>query len=457
MNKNMQEQQITDKEWAQFKRVMEMYAADPTVRRRLTEDAKGFICDSGFELEPELVKEAIAMKYQWNPDEQRVWENPYYREFIRRNRKISEIVLKKSAPERFADKKMQRWNQMVTMRLRMENRDLRLHPNIMYYPVNFELGDGCRIQCPFCGLAAPKWKANFLYTEENRELWREVLQVVKKEIGVISSAGICYFATEPMDNPDYEKFLADFAAIMGDYPQTTTSVAERYPERIRGLMKQIGNEGLQQAAIRFSARTLSQFYRILEEYSPLELKDIEIVPNNPESDCCYSASGRILEQIQDYPPEKLNKRYSISCIAGFQINMVKKTVTFMEPEIPEERFPKGIREYETRTFENAQDLVRIIKELSEQWVRWELPQDMPLRWNPYIRIMQEANRVIFEGDHIQCKMSGNRYFYDSIALIHQGKSVKEVCQILNIGDFIAEELKMKLNLLYQKGYLRYEQ
>ena len=68
--------------------------------------------------------------------------------------------------------------------------------------------------------------------------------------------------------PDYEKFLLDFAEIMGDYPQTTTSVADKYPERIRALIKQIGIGRMEDAALRFSVRTLSQFYWIMEEYSP---------------------------------------------------------------------------------------------------------------------------------------------------------------------------------------------
>lgn len=441
-------------EWAQFKRLTEYYSADPDFRREFCEDAAKVIAELGFTLEPESAKEAVLLKYRWNLDPQCVRANPYYSEFTRRNQKISEIVQQKSAPERFADAKMRAWNQLVTRRLRMENRDLRLHPNIKYYPISFELGDGCRVQCPFCGVAASKWKGNFLYTEENCKLWREVLVAAKEMTGEIASMGMCYFATEPLDNPDYEKFLQDYVEIMGDCPQTTTSVADKYPDRIRALIAQIGSEHMAQAAVRFSVRTLPQFYRIMEEYEPEELKDIEILMNNPESDCCYSASGRIREHMEDFPKEKLNLRYSISCIAGFKVNMVKKTVTFMEPEIPEEEFPNGIREYETRTFRDAKEFRCVLKELSDKWIFAELPSDKVMCWNLYITIRQEENGVVFEGDHIRCKLGGNQYFYDSIALIERGISFEELCRELKIGDFIAEGLKCKLNILYQKGYLR---
>lgn len=453
MKKKWQQNQNAS-EWAQWKRLMELYSADPAIRQEFAADARRVIQEWGFTLDADLAREAIAMKYTWNPEPERIWGNHYYSEFIRRNRQISEVVQQKAAQERFADGQMYSWNQLVTNRLRMENRDLRAHSNIRYYPVNFELSDGCKVQCPFCGLAAPVWKADFPYTEENRTLWREVLEMVREVIGPIASSGICYYATEPMDNPDYEKFLLDFAEILGDYPQTTTAVADKYPERIRALIAQIGSERMEQAAVRFSVRTLRQFYRIMEEYSAEELSQIELLMNNPESDCCYSASGRILEHPGKFPKEKLNMRYSISCIAGFKINMVQKTVTFMEPEMPGEEFPKGIREYEVRTFRDAGELRQLILELSEKWIHSSLPQEISLRWNPHITVKQEPRAAVFEGDHIRCKLSGNQYFYDSIRLIEEGLSFQEICRKLTIGDLIAAELMKKLNLLYQKGYLR---
>lgn len=158
--------------------------------------------------------------------------------------------------------------------------------------------------------------------------------------------------------------------------------------------------------------------------------------------------------MDDYPEEKLNLRYSISCIAGFKVNMVRKTITFMEPEIPGECFPNGIREYETCEFRDARDLKNLLQEMSARWVHGELPKNLPLHWNPYIAVKREENGVAFMGDHIRCKLSGNQYFYHSIGLIDQEFSFEEICRELKIGDFIAEGLKDKLNILYQKGYIR---
>lgn len=452
MNRNWQQNRITDLEWAQYKRMTELYSADSGIRKRICENIEEVLQEWDFQLDPVLCKEAIFLQYQQQADTAK--ENPYYREYVQRFLEIGDFVNKKHAPEYFADSDMWKWNQTVSNRLRMENRYLRSHRNIRYYPVNFELSDGCSVQCPFCGIAAPRWKADFLYTKENATLWREVLQVVREQIGEISSTGICYFATEPMDNPDYEKFLLDYYQILGDYPQTTTAVADRCPERIRDLIRQIGPRRMRYAAIRFSVRTLPQFYRIMKEFSAEELKDIEVLTNNPESDSRYAVSGRTRENVKKYPADKLSYVHTISCVAGYKINMANKTVTFMEPERPSDRYPNGIREYECRQFDSAAELKSILHQMSKQWVMGDIPIERPLCWNSYITISREERVVYFTGDHIQCKLTGNLYFYESIKCIEQHMTFEEICAKFHIGDLVAADLMDKLNLLYHRGYLQ---
>ena len=199
-------------------------------------------------------------------------ENPYVKEYAHRNCMVSERVRQRVQRERFAADGIWQYSNIVRNRCRMENQLIRMHSNIYFYPAVFELSEGCRVQCPFCGLAAKPWSSDFRYTEENRTLWREVLQITRELLGNVIDVSPCYFATEPLDNPDYEDFLRDAREVTGGVPQTTTALAERYPERIRSLMDFLGERELEENnSLRISIRNLTQFHRIMELYTPEEL------------------------------------------------------------------------------------------------------------------------------------------------------------------------------------------
>ena len=76
--------------------------------------------------------------------------------------------------------------------------------------VAYELGVGCSGRCGFCCFDAPPLRENFRYTPENRELWRGVLALFRELLGDRAGAAALYWATDPFDNPDLEKFYRDF-------------------------------------------------------------------------------------------------------------------------------------------------------------------------------------------------------------------------------------------------------
>jgi hypothetical protein len=51
----------------------------------------------------------------------------------------------------------------------------------------------------------------FRYTPENARLWRGILEAVRDVAGPWRS--ICYSGTDTFDNPEYERFIEDFAAV----------------------------------------------------------------------------------------------------------------------------------------------------------------------------------------------------------------------------------------------------
>ena len=68
-------------------------------------------------------------------------------------------------------------------------------------------------------------------------MWHDILSFAKEAIGPAAGWGTCYYATEPLDNPDYEKFADAFYDVFGVVPQLTTAAAMRKPERTKAYLE----------------------------------------------------------------------------------------------------------------------------------------------------------------------------------------------------------------------------
>ena len=216
---------MNQREYARFKRAMEWYSVDPAFREAVEKEPSDVFSRLGVTSEPSQVLDAIRCILGGTFNYETAQENPYVKEYAHRNCMVSERVRQRVRRERFAADGIWQYSNIVRNRCRMENQLIRMHSNIYFYPAVFELSEGCRVQCPFCGLAAKPWSSDFRYTEENRTLWREVLQITRELLGNVIDVSPCYFATEPLDNPDYEDFLRDAREVTGGVPQTTTALA----------------------------------------------------------------------------------------------------------------------------------------------------------------------------------------------------------------------------------------
>lgn len=442
-----------------IKYLTDNYTADPSFRRQMQEHPQETLTSRGISLDADLALDVCA-RLCWDAQYFRVPEgqNPYLTEFQTHFQRISQEYENRIADDAFADRRICLWSRQIRKRCRMENHRIRMRDGIHYYPLFFELSDGCSVQCPFCGVDAPRWKSDFLYTPENAGLWKEILQICVRYLGRIAGTGACYMATEPFDNPDYEKFLYDFRAIIGILPQTTTAVADRCPERIRAFMRELGPDAVQNAALRFSIRNLQQLHRIQEIYSLDELKDIELLPNNPESLTQYSLSGkgiRLCERMGEKGKDKFF-RYGICCTAGLRVNMTKKTMDFIEPELPSESFPNGYRIRETLTFEDAGDFETGMRHLFETWALPELPEDRDLYFNSVCRITEKENCIEFWGDGVGCSLAKDGGFPDAVRIIsEEPTTLAAVYRSLSAENGDALRLWQKFQYLYERGYVRW--
>lgn len=444
---------MTPIEYAGFKRVMEWYMVDPDFRSTMEKEIPELLFQMGMESKHSLILQAIHDVLQGRFGADGYTDNPYLREYVERNAQVTASVRERIRRETFASDGIWQYANVIRNRCRMESRLIRMHPNIYYYPVCFELSEGCRVQCSFCGFGAEAWKADFRYTPENAELWRTILQITRDLLGEVIMTAPCYFATEPLDNPDYEAFLKDMKVVLGGIPQTTTAVAERDPERIRNLIRIIGEKELKENnALRFSVRNLWQFRQIMDLYTPEELECVELIPNNPESVFQYASSGRAAEH--DFKiPEKKAIRYSISCLAGIRVNMVTGTISFVEPELPDQEYPFGIHVREKVSFHDAESYREGVIRLFRSYGFGTIPYYALVQLNRNVRIEYGRDEIRLLGDAAGYRMDAHQMLVEAMQKLQKGIEPVTLAEELGVTGPIREKLFSLLNELYIRGYL----
>jgi radical SAM family RiPP maturation amino acid epimerase len=232
------------------------------------------------------------------------------------------------------------------------------YDSIGHYPVCFELSKGCSIGCWFCGISAPKLEDIFLYNEENSRLWREVLELIKNYTGDDAGSGFCYWASDPLDNPDYENFCVDFHEILGKFPYTSTAQAHKYPERVKNLLALSIEKGRRDH--RFSILSLKVLNQIHSQFTPEELSTIDMAFQNPEALSMKAATGKA-SGINNENEEDIQS--SIACVTGFLLNMVEKTVKMISPCPASQEWPDGYIIFAEGKFSDITELKALIENM----------------------------------------------------------------------------------------------
>ena len=427
---------------AQIKRLFECANADPSFGERICSDPAfperlhlSFSTEEILNLLPDLRK----------PD----WEaNPYLRLYrpwaFSVEEKICEVL-------QGTTEEILQYENNVRARMMAGSSVMGRLNNLHYYPVAFELSHGCSVGCPFCALDAQPLQGLFRYSGENISLWQAVLRKTYDLIGPAAAFSPCYFASEPLDNPDYEYFLMDIRKIMGRVPQTTTAVAERNPDRFRKLLEMLGEASLWEGAVRISIRTLDQMYEIMEQYLPSELVRVEMVLNNPEAMHVYSYSGRQRKAEKG----KCDEPYSIACIAGFLIRMTDCSVRFVEPEKPSDLCPTGYRTLETRYFLDAEDFGTVIHEMMERYVRGHIRKDDLLFHDPDVTMTRDGFWFTLSSQARKCHLQTNMAMAGCLEEIWAGPvSVRALGESQHLSGFVLDDIQNRLDVLFRKGFLR---
>jgi radical SAM family RiPP maturation amino acid epimerase len=236
------------------------------------------------------------------------------------------------------------------------------HDAIGHYPVCFELSKGCSVGCWFCGISAPKLGDIFLHNEKNSILWKSILELVKKYVGDDANSGFCYWASDPLDNPDYEKFCIDFYEVLGKFPYTSTAQAHKYPERVKKIMDLSFEKG--RNTNRFSVLSLKVLNQLHSQFTAEELVTVELAFQNPEALSRKASTGKA-SKINDENQESIQS--SIACVTGFLFNMVECTVKLISPCPASQEWPDGYIVFDEGRFSNITELEFLIdKMISDQ-------------------------------------------------------------------------------------------
>ncbi|KYC43082.1 radical SAM family RiPP maturation amino acid epimerase [Scytonema hofmannii PCC 7110] len=437
--------------FSQVKRFIERWEADQEFRKQVLKDPYATFVRYGLKLNPEDVRP------KWDKDCASKWKQEtssflllkLSNEFYERLDKATNEP--ESAP---SDPHIRVWRERQIARTASQFNPA-FHKVIQHIPVCFELSKGCSIGCRFCAVSAPRLTDIFFYTVENAKLWREVLEVMKSFLGDAAGNGFCYWATDPLDNPDYEKFCIDFHAVTGYLPQTTTAQPMKNPEMTRSLLKLSKEKN--GICNRFSIPSLKMLEQVHQEFSPEELLGVQIEFLNDGAEGAEKAhAGRQRERNlqQGKIDEESHKQGTIACVSGFLFNMVERSVKLISPCNADKRWPLGYIVYDLGTFVNADDL----KTLIERMIQDNMSQ--MVRLGDLIRFRRDLTyEALVDGFQVSTRIKTFKFRHDPFwkelgAIIHQGNhTTVEITQLFASKGVSSAHISYYLNVLFKHGVL----
>jgi len=432
-------------ELAHTKRFLEYWAADAKFRQALPADPVGVAAAAGLQADP------LELRPLWDPQPDQPPPSPKvhrWAAFMREKFQYRDSLRSSGASSHAG---FRAWRQRQINRCMGEMGPAK-GSSLVHALMAVELCRGCSVGCWFCGISALKFGGAWPYSQENRQLWRGVLSSARQLLGPASGRGFCYWATDPLDNPDYEHFCADFAEVLGRYPQTTTAQPMRDPDRFRRVhqaSRQHGNE-----IDRFSVLSLGMLKKIFAEYTAEELLFVELVMQMDGAYTAKAYAGKARSQPgrwkksfgQEAPPEHLSS--TIACVSGLLLRMPEQSFELITPTLADDRYPDGYRVLARHTFASAGEfqtqLEGVLAGLTAR-----LPLDQPLRLRRDLRTTWKEGRVELISHHLKIAIP-NAVLLRGLA--EGGRSATQLALECEAEQTLEQSLQ-ELNRLFAMGLL----
>ncbi len=230
------------------------------------------------------------------------------------------------------------WRDSQIQRFHHEDKTLR-ESHIMYIPFAIELTQGCSGGCPFCGVSAAYLEPEKPLFGETRQYLYDFFLEMKSAIGDFSRCGVLYWATDPLDHPEYLRFAALFEEVFRTYPVTTTALGEKYPERFKELLA--SNALKRPWGVRCSLRSKEAYKQIQKITSDQERFAISFIPQYLSSADIKANAGRNYSPLSESNEPKAGG--TIACMAGFLIRLPKTSLELITPCLAEPNHQNGYR------------------------------------------------------------------------------------------------------------------
>lgn len=350
-----------------------------------------------------------------------------------------------------ANEAMKKWRQRQIGRCAIQ-----LGPKfnaLIHVPFTIELQDGCSVGCKFCGLNAGKLQKVYEYTPENAKEFKSIISIAKEIIGDAAGQGTLYFATEPFDNPDYEKFMADYRECFGTTPQITTARAINNIERLRPLLKDINET--QDVIYRFSMFNQKSVEKIFEAFTPEELILTEILPQfeeAPSSNLVKVGRNATEDECED----------TISCVTGFVVNFARKSIKLSTPTWADKAHPTGEIILDYVQYTDADDFRIKIMEMISKYMKNIISPTDKIKLVDNITIKPDGDNAKIVTDkqvELAMNVNGDMTFINQLkeALSKGYRSkreiVKELCHTENGGLIRPELIHFIINKWWAMGLI----
>lgn len=388
---------------AHTKRFLEYWTADKDFRQAYDADPLETVRRYGLRADPKRLRALLDTQGIGIESEEVI----AYRDFIRGKLEFRSRYRQEGAP---ANPLFRAWRERQMKRAYWELGPVRAE-SVVHAPVCFELSQGCTVGCWFCGVGALPFGGNFEYNAENAALWRGTLEVLRDIVGPGAGCGFCYWATDPLDNPDYERFILDFHEILGRLPQTTTAQPLRDLPRTRALLEL--SRRLTSGVERFSVLSPAQFRKLMEAFSPEDLAMVELIPQfNSDASPKVSAGAvrdRLVKQNGAGVPENSTHDTedggTIACVSGFLVNMVERVARLISPCSANKRWPLGYLVFDEFRFDTATEFRAGLESAITNSMKMSLLSDDPVRLNPQIKMTRQPEPVTLASTAFSAKLT----------------------------------------------------
>lgn len=351
-----------------------------------------------------------------------------------------------------------------------ERYDFPPHVAGFYRPVvAVELASGCSVGCWFCAISADGLRATAELGAAERAEWHAVVDVLERTLGASSAAAICYWATDPLDNPSYESFLEAFHARTGAWPPTVTALAARQPERVARILARAARHGC--LSNELSVLSVADLRRLHAAFRPEDLLFTPLV-----------LQGRGAHQFVAYPRAVPARKVlagrvreaaargnamareaqpgSIACVVGFLLNLVERRVRLIRPCTADARWPLGYVVLDEARYADAPELEARITAMTSRWMSAELPDDRVIGFDHGLEFRVLPNGFELRGawqtrrfvDRL--RLPGRPSWLAIGVLVNAGDaSASTIARRLAAGGIDAAAVSEALGVLYDAGVL----